>query len=297
MVNKIQSTPVKDTKVVLSSESYRQQIALRRLKANEGKKMLSQDDIPRYLASRIKALYERVKIDGALTYDKVPEYLAQFAKEAGSVLSERAPGKQRKIVEKFNQSTNQILDQISEDVDIEPDKLKNYKSEIARKSVQLNSNDIGKRFEAVQDIGAKITEAATKSEKELTAKDLKPQKKKSLTQTELQAILNQEIIPIGFEKSASLITVGAFYGFPFGKTPPNDDNWFEMHIRYLDDLSESNKIAEKECLLAKSVLPFLPKTKYKKYFNIYPNDKFEDSILMAVFSLYNNQAFDKLKIS
>ena len=297
MVNKIQNSPVKDANVVLSSESYRQQIALRRLKANEGRKMLSQDDIPRYLESRIKALYERVKIEGALTQDKIPEYLAQFAQEASTVLSERVPGKQRKIVEKFNQSANEILDQISEDVNIEPEKLQNYKADIAKKSVQLNSNDIGKRFEAVQDIGAKITEAATKSETELTEKDLKPQKKKSLSQTELQAILKQKIVPIGFEKSASLITVGEFYGFPFGKTPPDEDNWFEIHTRYLDDLSENKKIADNECLLVKSVIPFVPKTKFKKYFDIYPNDKFEDSILMAVFSLYKNQAFDKLKIS
>lgn len=292
----MKSNPVKGAEVVLSAESYRQKTALKRLKANQGRKMLSQDDIPRFLEERIKALYERVKVDGALTQDMIPKYLAQFAQKASSVLKERAPGKQRQLVEDFNESTNQILDQISEDVDIDKDKLQNYKSEIERKSVQLNSPDMGKRFEAVQDIGAKLAEAATKSDKELTARDLKQPKKKSVSQAELQTVLGQEIIPIGFEENAPLITIGNFFEFPFGKTPPKEDNWFEMHMKYLCDLEETGLITEKEHLLIKSVISLLPIVKFRKYFDIYPNNKFEDSVLMAAFSLFNNKAFDKLKI-
>lgn len=249
MANKLQDlqiTPLKGSNVILSSESYRKKIALKRLKANEGRKMLSQDDIPRYLESRIKALYERVKMEGALTQDSIPAYLAQFAQEASTVLKERAPVKQRIIVEKFKESSKKILDQISEEIDMEPDKLQNYKDDIDRKAVQLNANEIGKRFQAVQDIGAKITEAATKSEKELTAKDFAPVKKQGLSQTQLQAILSQTIIPIGFEANAPLVKISEFYEFPFGKNPPDEENWFEIHKLYLDNLVELNKIDGKK---------------------------------------------------
>ena len=296
MENKLQIKPLKGSRVVLSSESARKKSALKKLKANEGRKMLSQNDIPRYLESRIKALYERVKMEGALTQDKIPEYLSQFAQEASTVLTERAPGKQRIIVEKFKESTNKILDQIAVDVDLEPEKLQHYKADIEKKAVQLNANEIGKRLKAVKEIGAKVTEAATKSEKELTAEDFAPAKKKSLSQAEVQAILSQTIIPIGLEKKSPLITVGDFYDFPFGKNPPDEENWFGVHFKYLDNLVEGKKIDDKECLLTKSVAPYLQKTKFKKYFNIFPNEKFEDSVLMAVFSLYKNKAFDKLKI-
>ena len=281
--------------VLYSNETERQKAAARNQAANRKRRMLSQDEVPKFLESRLQALYKRSRIEGALTQDGITAYLAKFAKASGQVISERSPNVQRKLVEEFKETTNNILTDISGSVTLSEAKTTTYRNKIKEKAEGLNTVDISKRFEIVQDIGVTLTEAAINSEKKLTTKDLIPPKKKMLSEAEVTAILKQKIVPIGLSSNATKVTVGEYFRFPLNASTPDEENWFAVHRKYLDELSKQNLISSPEYQLILSVIPFVPIVKYRKYFDIFPEGKYQDSILMAVFSLFQNKAFIKLQ--
>lgn len=281
--------------VLYSEETERQMIAARNQAANRKRKMLAQSQVPLYLESRLQALYKKSRIEGALTQYEVETHLAKYAKASGEVIGERSPNIQRRLVEKFKHTTNGILTDISGDVRLSKTKTAEYRDEIEKKADGLNTVDMGKRFEIVQEIGVTLTEAAIKSEKKLHVKDLAPPKKR-LSKAEAMAILRQRIIPLGFDSEATRITVGEFLRFPLNISPPDEGNWFAVHRKYLEELSKQNRISSSEHDLTVSVIPFVPMVRYQKYFDIFPKGEYQDSVLMAVFSLFQNRAFDRMRI-
>ena len=65
-----------DDNLHLSGTSARKQAARRRRAAAANFKRLKPEHVSKFLENRLKRLYERVKINGALTNDKIFKYLS-----------------------------------------------------------------------------------------------------------------------------------------------------------------------------------------------------------------------------
>ncbi len=271
--------------VYKTADSLRQLHANKKLAATKGARGMTHEHVTRFLEDRLKKLYERVKIEGALTYDKIPEYLKKFAVAAESVVSPIDIGKEREVAELFKASTDEILQEISERGQLTTDEIEVFQSSIDEKAEGLDSSDIDERTDIVDEIGVTLTEASFESDKRKGEK-------------EREAFLKRNIIPYGLDKKAKRITIGEFFLFPFGDFKgPEEDDWFNYHMRYLQLAVKKNKLDKSNFVKIFNILQYLPKIKYRKYFNIFPNDQFEETTFMAVYDLWQNKAFDKLKIT
>lgn len=290
---------VKTGKILYTVESSRLHKAKKNLaviKDYKGTTMM-QDDIPNYLEERLKRLYEEVKMEGALNQYNIDAYLEQFSNTAAMVTQESSGVRQKQLIGTFKESTNKILEKISDDVKLAPEKLNELKQDINAQAQRLNSISVNKRVEAVEEIGVKLTEASLGGEKELDMKDLDRANGTVTLSADAKAFLGKKIIPIGFEKNAPKISVEDFFKFPLAEDKePVADAWFAVHQRYLDELVEEKRLSKGDCSIMKSHIEDLPKNKYKRYYNIYPNDSYDDTILMAVLSLFQNNALKSIKL-
>ncbi|NQU64101.1 MAG: hypothetical protein HQ517_07445 [SAR324 cluster bacterium] len=108
--------------------------------------------------------------------------------------------------------------------------------------------------------------------------------------------LLQEIIPIGFEKGAPKIAVSTFFEFPFGKTGSGDADPFSQHLRYLEDAVSHAALTGDELTKIRVLLSTLPTLAYRKTYDIYPSNQFDEAILLIVFSLWQNQVLKNLLV-
>ena len=88
-----------------------------------------------------------------------------------------------------------------------------------------------------------------------------------------------------------------FFAFPFGdRKGPLENDWFNYHVRYLEMAVEKNKLEKPTFDKISSMLSHVPKKKYRKYFNIFPSEKFEETTFLAVYDLWQNKALEKLVV-
>lgn len=270
--------------VYKTADSIRQMTVKRNLAASEGNRGMTHDQVSQFLEDRLKKLYERVKIEGALTHDKIPEYLARFARAAETIVGPIPIGSQKAVVEDFKSSTHEILQEISAQGLLTEQEIVGYKTDIEEKAEQLNTPDVEERTELVDEIGVTLSEASFESDKRKEA-------------AERDAFLKKSIIPYGLDKKAKRMSVAEFFTFPFGDyNGPEEDDWFDYHMRYLQMAVKANKLNKSNFVKIFNLLSHLPQVKYRKYFNIFPNDQFEETTFMAVYDLWQNKAFEKLRI-
>ncbi|MBT4289495.1 MAG: hypothetical protein HOD92_19395 [Deltaproteobacteria bacterium] len=271
-------------KIHLTSISSRQKAAKKKLATRGKDKGLKSDQVSKFLENRLKRLYERVKINGALTNDKVSEYLSMFTSAAIPVLGDISSKNQEKIIKNFATTTKDIVDKISGEGFLEPKRLIGVKLGISRKSRRLIDQNKAKRAEIVDDIGIDISKVSEEAEKNVAKK----------ISTE---ILNEKIIPIGFSKKPDYLTVEEFLQLPLGERKLKDDegNFFKEHILYLEKAVEDKLFPAKKLELIRDVVPIIEKIKFKKYFQIFVHGKFEEPTFMAVISLWANNALKNLK--
>lgn len=289
----------KPGKVILTIESSRLQKAKKNLAVIKDYKgtTMSQHEVADYLEERLKRLYETVKIEGALNQHNIDAYLEQFAKLTALVTQESTGTRQKQLIGTFKESTGKILNKISSDANLPPEKLEKLKGDIEENSQRLNSISPNKRIEAVENIGVSLTEASIGGEKKLTMKDLDRANGTIQLSADAKAFLEKKIVAIGFEKNAPKISVQDFFIFPLAEAKePEEDTWFSAHQQYLDDLVIEKRLSKGDCSIIKSHMADLPKNRYKRYYNIYPNDTYDDTILMAVLSLFQNNAFKSIKL-
>ncbi|MBU2514861.1 hypothetical protein KJ966_26375 [bacterium] len=270
--------------VYKTAESLRQESAHKRLVESEGKRGMTQDQVPRFLEERLKKLYERVKIEGALTQDQIPEYLAKFAAAAEMVMGPVSIGSQQVVFEEFKNTTDEILEDISSKGQLSAEEIEEYKENIEEKTNELKNKTEEERTDIVDEIGVTLTEASFESDKRKE-------------EAEREAFFKKSIIPYGLEKRAKRVSITEFFIFPFGDfNGPDEDDWFDYHMRYLQLAVKEKKFDKSNFVKIFNSLSYLPRIKYKKYFNIFPNDQFEETTFMAVYDLWQNKAFDRLKI-
>ncbi len=268
------------------SGSARLAAAKKNIEEIKGRKgMMTHDMVTKYLEERLKKLYEKVKTSGALTADMIPKYLEKFAQAAQSVLVEVNPARQQELIEAFEESTDDILDEITRFSEMSSDEVDNIRSDIHEKMGELDTPDLEKRTEVVEQIGMTLSDVSEKVD---------PPPEKGI---DVAAILSKEEISIGFDDKAPLVPLGEFFKLPFGerKGPPEDD-WFVYHKRYMELAVENNRLNASILEVLPEMETQLPKLKYRKYFNIFPNGEYEDPTCSAVYDIWKSNALERLRI-
>ncbi len=270
--------------VYKTADSLRKVTAKRQVRKDKGKSKLTPDQVPKFLKMRLTKLYERVKKEGALTQDMIPEYLSKFVDSAELLIGPVPVGGQQMAIGEFKTTADEILQEISGRGHLSSREITEYQTEIDEQTEKLVTTDIEERTEVVDDIGVTLTDASSESDKRKEA-------------NERNAFLKKDLIPYGLDKKAQRISVSEFFSFPFGDyNGPNEEDWFNYHIRYLKMAVKKNKLGKSIFVKIFNTMQYIPKLKYKKYFNIFPNDKFEETTFMAVYDLWKNRAFEKLRI-
>lgn len=273
-----------------SSESARLAQAKKNIEAlGDRKGMMTHDKVAKYLEERLKKLFEKVKMSGALTADKVPEYLAQFAEAAQTVLTETDPSLQKEVIEAFEESTDDILNEITRFSEMSTDEVNSIRSDIYEKMAELDTPDLDKRTEVVEEIGMALSGVSEQVETEAAS----PPAKK----VDLESFLANEQVSIGFDDKAPLVPLGEFFKLPFGerKGPPEDD-WFVFHKRYLKLAVENNRLDSSILEVLPEIEAQVPRLKYRKYFNIFPNGEYEDPTCSAVYDIWKSSALERLRM-
>ncbi|NQU63421.1 MAG: hypothetical protein HQ517_03935 [SAR324 cluster bacterium] len=270
----------------LTSPSARLNAAKKNIKAiKERKGMMTHDMVAKYLEERLKKLFQKVKRTGSLTQDKIPEYLAKFATVAEKFLTEVNPARTKELVVAFEESTDEILNEITRFSEMNSEEVEEIRTEIHEKIAETDSEDIEKRTEMVEQIGLTLSDVSDK---------VAPPSKKGIDVT---AFLKNEQISIGFDEKAPMVPLEEFFKLPFGERQgPAEEDWFEYHRRYMELAVEHKKLKLSVLEALPEILPALPKLKYRKYFNIFPNGEYEDPTCSAVYDIWKSSALDRLRI-
>ncbi|MCP4750855.1 MAG: hypothetical protein GY866_08180 [Proteobacteria bacterium] len=253
-------TPVPS--VLRTDETVRTKAAKTKLSASQGKRGMTQDQVADYLKEYFVKMFERAKIEGAMTQDDIQPYLVRLANTAAEALA-RTP-MDRKIIDDFAESVAPDLKEISEKNPLTPEDIEAQTQSIRRKA-------------------------------EDHAEQLKEPPPSPEIPKETNDFMAGEIVPIGFEKGAPKISAETFFRFPLG--PPNgppENDWFAQHVRYLKSAAEISALPRPDLDKIFDLLPDLPQTKYRKYFDIFPNNDFDDAVLTVVYGLWQNNAFKHL---
>ncbi|NQU63531.1 MAG: hypothetical protein HQ517_04515 [SAR324 cluster bacterium] len=249
-----------------------------------GSKPLTQGQIASFLEDHLKKLYARAKKDGALTYDQIASYLSQFAEAAQKIVIDIPAGTRNQTIAEFKNSTDNILTSLSRTGSVTPKQHRVFTTIMHREIKKLDVDNVQERVQIVDKIGLILADAS----------DASIGKKEEAFDEEFY---KKDLIPYGLDSSAKLISMDSFFAFPFGdRKGPNEKSWFDYHIRYLKMAMEKNKLKQPDFEKISNMLPHVPKKKYRKYFNIFPSEKFEETTFLAVYDLWQNKALDRLVI-
>ncbi len=269
-------------KLLLTEYSIRQREAIRNIRANRNRVMLTQDRVADFLDKRMMRLYDRVKINGALTQNEVSDYLVMFASSAVPILGRKSIPQQKKTIRTFESNTQKIVEKIADENTLDQKDIDQCKNNISIKSQKLYDKPINVRFKIVEDIGM-----------DLTLTHEKAQDNNELR--ERVDAFNEKIIPMGLMDGSSKISPLEFLKLPIGTTDRKKEHWFVQHMKYLEILAQRSQFPIVKLKKLNSLLPYAPKIKYKKYIDVFPRDKFEEAKFMAVVSLWQNNALVRLR--
>ena len=280
-------------------------------------KVLTQHDITEFLKNWLEKLLQRAKIEGALTYDQLPKYLAQFAEAAEPVMTQISQSRQEELVEAFNSSTDEILDNFTAKGNITQEQAEQFKAQIHKKTDTLKSlpaNEADEEVEEVENSNSASqeppTEARPASETAPAVEEPLPVKE-SQTETPSQPantppadeepqnfdqILQSEKITIGFGDKSPKMTLSDFFTLPLGeRSGPNEDDWFGFHKKYIRVAVDKGVVKTEVLEVLDEMANQLPKLIYIKYFNIFPTDELEETTLFAVHDIWASGALQNMR--
>lgn len=236
---------------------------------------MTQDQVARYLKARLLKLYENVKVEGALTHDQIADYLAAISGDIAESLAKGSMDEQR--IDGF---VGQIEPEVRE---------MSALGMLAREEKEAFQQQIRQRAETWSETH-KDPQADLQEDPEI------PDSVAVAPEREVveDPFLTREIIPVGFEKGAPLIPVGAFFRFPFASERAKDEESFSQHLRYLEEAVSHSLLEEDKLAEIRSRLPDLPRLTYRKTYDIYPLNRFDETVLLVVFSLWRNNALENL---
>ena len=244
-------------------------------------KGLTEYQVTSFLKDNLEKLYARARKDGALTQDQVAAYLSQFAAAAQPIVIKIPAAQRKQAIAEFKTATDEILTDLSKIGSLTPTKSRKFTTIMNREMKKLDVDDVQKRIQVVDQIG-------------LILADVSKGKKKDAFDEEF---FKKDLIPYGLDESGKLVSMSSFFSFPFGdRKGPNEKDWFDYHVRYLKMAVEKKKLQQTEFDKISTMLPEVPKTKYRKYFNIFPAEQFEETTFLAVYDLWQNKALERLVI-
>ncbi len=246
-------------------------------------KALTQDEVSNFLADNLKNLYERARKDGALTYDQVSKYLTQFTDAAQPMVIEIPAAQRKQTYEEFKRMTASIITDFSQVGSLTPQDRRKFTTILNKQIAKLDVDDVQERIQVVEQIGLTLADASDKSQGKEDKFD--------------EEFYQKDLIPYGLDNAGKLISMNYFFSFPFGdRKGPKESDWFDYHIRYLKMAVEKDKLKQPIFEKISAMLPQIPKKKYRKYFNIFPSEQFEETTFLAVYDLWQNKALDRLLV-
>ena len=272
-----------------SYEAQRLQSAQKRLAEMDTSKMLNQFKVGDYLKERLAQLYERARIEGAMTKDKIPGYLAQFADSSSGVFTKK------KLTSKelagFAAETEGLIEEIGVSGGLSAEEVAAKKENVQALTQELAVAETDEqKTEILNQIGGQLMDTNNLAEEKL------PPEKKDLLRFE--KLKDAQIIPVGLDPKSAVVTVGQFMSFPLGDGPAaTPEDWYNYHLSYLHILLDNHKLTQQQLDSIEAGIDRFERCSYKKYFDIFPNDKFDESVLSAVYSLWENNGLVRLKLS
>ncbi|MBF0350050.1 MAG: hypothetical protein HQM11_03420 [SAR324 cluster bacterium] len=114
----------------------------------------------------------------------------------------------------------------------------------------------------------------------------------------LPTYLTDAVIPMDLDQKSYTPKASAldFFGFPLSDGPPRDENWYDQHLRYLEMLLDHNQFDIGLYQKITANIGKMKKMKYKKYYNIFTNAQFEETIFSVVVNMWQNNALSGLRI-
>ncbi|OGG96821.1 MAG: hypothetical protein A2527_00825 [Candidatus Lambdaproteobacteria bacterium RIFOXYD2_FULL_50_16] len=288
-IRKNTSKPV--IKAVFTNKSYeteRLEQAQAKLAALDSAKMMNQFKVNDYLKDRLAKLYERVKMEGALTQGGIAKHLEKFAYAADGLIGK--PTVTQAEIDQFEEDAIQIVEEIAAAGDLSIEEVKQQTDAIKELAEGMKGSSADEREDLISKVGIKLMDVESIAQEKLPEEERR--------KIDFAKLMAAEIIPIGIQPSAPKMNVADFLSFPLAKNKEKAQaNWFEYHQKYLRILIDNKRIAESKVLDIEAVLPKIPAGNFKKYFDIFPNEQLEESVLGAVYSLWENNGLLKLRIS
>ncbi len=237
-----------------------------------------------FLEKKLKKLAESIKDYEVLSQNPVSNSLFRFIESAELVLGLVEIEEQQKAIGDLKILIDEILKSIFDKSLLTANEIAEYQVNIDVKIENLISADIASQSKIVNDIGVALIEVLSDSDKRKEVH-------------EMNAFMTEELIPYGLDEKAKQIPVSEFFTFPFGDYQgPDEKEWFGFHMRYLQMAVKQKKLAQSKYTTITNAINYVPKQKYKRYYNIFPNDKFEETTFMAIYDLWKNKTFENLRI-
>lgn len=115
--------------------------------------------------------------------------------------------------------------------------------------------------------------------------------------SDVETLLTGFSVPIGLEAGAPELMLRDFFRFPLAaKKTPQEKEKFSQHIRYLELATAQSRFDANLLDRVKETLPSVPEISYRKWYDIFPFDQFDETKLLVVFSLWRNQMLDRLML-
>ncbi len=240
---------------------------------------MTQDQITEYLMKRMFRYSEHNKLPGAVSQDNIQTYL-DFV--GGNIANTLVEGHLDILdVDDFVDLVEPIVTEMSAKEEPTEDERAGFLQKIkwqAEQFVSERRTSSVDSAETANEVGKQTTQGTSDSD------DIDP-------------FLTQDLIPIGFEKGAPRIPVKAFFEFPFGKEGRKESEEFAQHMRYLEEVVNRGRLGAEELSRIKSMTSTLPVLSYRKYYDIYPFNQFDETILLVAFSLWQNKVLGTLLVS
>ncbi|MBF0276148.1 MAG: hypothetical protein HQM13_00095 [SAR324 cluster bacterium] len=336
----------------------------------------SSEQLADHFQNYLDQLYARSQIKGALTQDKIKEYLTRFTKDAAKMARKTLVTPEEKNV--FEESVHDMLKEFGKK--LTQSEINEYQTEVKDVMSDFETSDVEKRVWKIECLGGVMNEAAGMSQRKedaeeraqtyqealavkiqigddpkhvisvedflnqpialyekikflynctpdpLTVKryraleDVQNQHTQGTTnpvaiykgntllvraltrllfpKNTFKLLLQREIIPILPDKTQPSITVRDFFSFPFAekKKGPEEDSWFAQHLYYLGLARDQGVLKEEDYQGLVENIDKFPVLEYRKYYNIVRKNRLEETVFMAVYSLWKNNGLEAMRI-
>jgi hypothetical protein len=293
-----------DSGILLTPGSSRRKMAWKRLRGSKPQKGLTQNQVSYYLESFMKQHYQKVRKEGALTFDKVQRYLDYLAKVAST--SVKNISLDQKGIADYSETIKPVINDVGTRSAITDAEVERHSKEIrdyAQQYIMQIRQPVGEQIMVKTEKKTKEETRSSQATIESVADQgacVKEENDKDIVDKSLDTddILTQEIVPVGFEEGAPKVSFVTFLSFPLAReeAEPDSEHVFEMHMKYLDMAVKESCLEGATLDAAKPLFKHIPFNRYSKYFDIFPEGEYDDAQLMLIYIQWRNKTLNRFLI-